>query len=1755
MATTAATAAASNDAKNRIGTDFINLNMNPLKENIKPFVTSAPSSAQHPSILGDLDAMLMFGEHLRDAMLKASISNSRQLFQTQANMQKNNIADELLSGDDINTDVQPVELILDSIKQFPSALNIFNSDARHGKPGPMFDGVMLEGNHNIDVTMLASNSEDLLFDDGLLQELVYDNVRERIPNDNNSNAGEGGDEEEGEGRRERKERKRSRSLVVEGHSIKLHSNRAKSSTSAVAYNHKPPNSHAGVSKSKRCSFGGVTRHRTNILPASYPAELTVTIRDFLFTDQSFFKQMTSKISTPPSSSTADVSFKSRSFYITCDVVRRRATSTSKTSASSSQQASTHSTPHAPDDDVLSSYKTKPFTRGSANSTVVTFNEEFSMPILIGLKRTRHDGVVVDDDDGDADGDDDIDEEMKNVCLIFKVFQHIPFSSIKPKQIGVCTFPLKWFQQGDLSITEALIVKHQHTNLLPSPPRHRHHQHPASKHKFASAAEAGQSIGLLKVHIELHRKVAENGGESSNDGDADSVNEPVINADVDAAGKKTYVVDCDEDDDEEEEEDGRGSDGGSHSDKFVKDDAYKVSSKTSDQKQGTKQDTSAHIGLFISRAEMIPRNKKEELNEHLHNYYIVVRSFWLKEPTKTPVVWSSILPLFNFRQVAPVHLKDALQKMKKMNMVVVEVWNKKPSSDLLVGLCKLSLDQFVLTFSDSSMWKSLLHNKYPVVAVNDAVEIRCPIEGQVTGHLYVKLVMGSLDQVTEFDLNPFAQNEDEDSIFSLGGNGNNDNDDETSELVDDYMNDVRKVSKWRKVVGKKSIGEATTLRRSSILSGRDVMLNEHTFMVYIDSIIDFKCTEGQQWSDAECYVQYTFLYQPSPSIQSFNRQHLGRIAVKSTRTSPVKYSTNMSFGESFQHIILHRIVYHIQQIISKVFSGVGNENDMTFEVWCRRYQPVVCDVLVAKLHEVVADIMRSITSQAYLPLTSVYQMLIHRPSSDSSFIDLSLPLFSSSKEGGHLATSHDQGGSGVCGYLRLRLDYETRTRKKAALQLLGHHLPLSNYLQTGLNVYLTASLSFLPIGNEKSTQTVTKTFHPDLFSSFEFACPLFWKNPSSRDNKPMTLAHIFNNAYLLIKVFHQNTDATAESLLGLDVNLKGVPINPLNKASVLTNNFSVTNAASAMSAPSYVNDVLLGVVIVPLTNFPIKSSGLRGWFPIESSAAYSDLERRDYVGGSKAKVVLTGDVNNVVGGVELMLKIPSKNEREAVLSVGRSLGWSPVNQVADASFFTEERNSLKKFNVSITINNLIISPKMLPAIGAFAHSDINSDGHMNADVTGKCSNLFNIVDSTEEGNVDTACGIPLHTRCYLRYKFFDQKVSMSRLFPMFMVGEQLFVTGAYREKFRICSSAMFAWYLAEERLEVEIWMTGRDESGANNGNEANNEAGHDDGNSNAVNANEFPKPSDHLVGAGYIDFIELADLKKVKCSIRNSSMIYNASCDNIGESSFDYVITFADDIPSAKLDKILELISKGSLPPNLFSSALNPNFPDFSFLGHVATGVDVVGSACADIDLLTGATKKMSQTAPSHEQPSKKKKFVDSKDVFKARLSIERAYHLQDVPVSGVLVVPSAYVTYNTAESEEPVSSHVISHDNNPVWYHDNDVLLSKEMLLARDKNLIIKVWHKIGGDGGIGGNRKSSTSSHLKPDKFADKVIGYVSVNLRPLTTRNFFNICGYYNIIDLAGSCKGQIKVCVTPMQWSNEAQQVHVVIVPAFLLCVDDV
>ncbi|NXT54384.1 C2CD3 protein, partial [Pluvianellus socialis] len=115
-----------------------------------------------------------------------------------------------------------------------------------------------------------------------------------------------------------------------------------------------------------------------------------------------------------------------------------------------------------------------------------------------------------------------------------------------------------------------------------------------------------------------------------------------------------------------------------------------------------------------------------------------------------------------------------------------------------------------------------------------------------------------------------------------------------------------------------------------------------------------------------------------------------------------------------------------------------------------------------------------------------------------------------------------------------------------------------------------------------------------------------------------------------------------------------------------------------------------------------------------------------------------------------------------------------------------------------------------------------------------------------------------------------------------------------------------------------------------------------------------------------------------------------------------------------------------------------------------------------------------------------------------------------------VTAPSSCVSFAVAGADAPITTSVIENTDSPVWDFQQQARLSKELLLDPQQTLVFKVWHKAE----------------------TERVIGFASVDLSPLLS-GFQLVCGWYNITDFSGQCRGQIKVAVSPLQNINNLKE----------------
>ena len=265
---------------------------------------------------------------------------------------------------------------------------------------------------------------------------------------------------------------------------------------------------------------------------------------------------------------------------------------------------------------------------------------------------------------------------------------------------------------------------------------------------------------------------------------------------------------------------------------------------------------------------------------------------------------------------------------------------------------------------------------------------------------------------------------------------------------------------------------------------------------------------------------------------------------------------------------------------------------------------------------------------------------------------------------------------------------------------------------------------------------------------------------------------------------------------------------------------------------------------------------------------------------------------------------------------------------------------------------------------------------------------------------------------------------------------------------------FFRYLCEERLEIQVWVTYHAKD----------------------NAKTRPHNRDKLIGCAYIDLSPLSDTRRRQHRVSSLYPLFKPGASDLGGAFVRAQITLKAHTHSGR---------------ELDSDSDDSQYP-----------------------------QKMAHNSPYKMSPKKRSpksiRNVDMNRVFPVHISIERAFHLPIIFEGGESYPPNAYVSYQTAESEELTCTSIFSCSSNPLWNHEHETYLDRDLLTQTQKNLVFKVWH----------NAKDQLSS---PNKGTDKVLGFVSVDLVPLST-GFQQVCGWYNIMDFNGSCQGQVKVAVTP-------------------------
>ncbi|XP_060799699.1 C2 domain-containing protein 3 isoform X2 [Neoarius graeffei] len=494
--------------------------------------------------------------------------------------------------------------------------------------------------------------------------------------------------------------------------------------------------------------------------------------------------------------------------------------------------------------------------------------------------------------------------------------------------------------------------------------------------------------------------------------------------------------------------------------------------------------------------MVPDGKDFSCTPLQPNVYLNCKLFGSEEMTHSVVSWGQIHPTFNLVQVAPVPLTSKLLERMRNNVMVIEVWLRASSvhNDKLLGLVKLPLHQFYMSFRDPKICQLLLQSQYPVVAVDSYMPVVDLFSGGKRGSLRVFLAMGTSQQITALQ-----------------------------RMRDEELSSVSQLS-----------------RPVHLLDHRDVehtkAKNEHVFLVRIQSVKGLTPLQSTIWGEADCYIQYSFPTQEEAWQDIDPHIVESYVHLKSYRTATTLCMPNPVFSHCETHVLVAPPGVPVQRLLlsSLASQGFSNGGGIQFEVWCRYYYPNVREQLVAR---------------GLLPMTKLCAMVTMQRHGQMEAQLFCLPLVLRSDKPTDVQTQPS-------GLLEVSVQYKTRLVRRTDLQggILPSHvvnlvvqvhratglqattraIGLQNYAEVGVNAFVTLQLSFLPEKESRRTRVAARSFCPEFEYHTEFCCQLLVQRESG---ECVSLAEVLQDAMAIFTVYNRdrlkvmNTSRSEDSILG------------------------------------------------------------------------------------------------------------------------------------------------------------------------------------------------------------------------------------------------------------------------------------------------------------------------------------------------------------------------------------------------------------------------------------------------------------------------------------------------------------------------------------------------------------------------------------------------------------------------------------------------
>ncbi|XP_050188605.1 C2 domain-containing protein 3 [Myiozetetes cayanensis] len=476
-----------------------------------------------------------------------------------------------------------------------------------------------------------------------------------------------------------------------------------------------------------------------------------------------------------------------------------------------------------------------------------------------------------------------------------------------------------------------------------------------------------------------------------------------------------------------------------------------------------------------------------------NVYLNCKLLGTEGATKSAVTWGTTQPAFNFCQVMPFPLSSKRLERLKDNVMIIEAWNKLGSTgcDRLLGLVKLPLHQFYISFKDPKVSHLLLQAQYPVVAVDSYMPVVDVFTGSTSGSLRVILAMGSADQIVA----------------------------------------LQRLKNGEGVVPavpqrpSHSLDPPPTKPTMIDPEGEDLM--EHVFEIHVESVKGLTPLQSTVWGEADCYIQYHFPVQEAgcAALQGPGLHEDG-IKLKPFRTATTLCVPDPVFNDEHHHSLVVPADVPVQRLLVNVFMAPGVAGGgIQFEVWCRYYYPNVRDQLVAKGTLPLSRLCAMVTMQhrEEIGIQTFNLPLVPRTDSSEEFhpqssglLDVSVRYQRSLKKAGITAQA-----------VSLSVHIHRAAGLQAAARAVAQKNPaVQYYAGVGVNSYVSVLLSFLPEAETQNTQVVACTFCPEFEHHVEFLCSLISQKSSGESS---SLGELLQSGIITFSIYHQSTKSATDRL--------------------------------------------------------------------------------------------------------------------------------------------------------------------------------------------------------------------------------------------------------------------------------------------------------------------------------------------------------------------------------------------------------------------------------------------------------------------------------------------------------------------------------------------------------------------------------------------------------------------------------------------------